>query len=136
MELKNFVAECKPSFASINYAIKSQNIEMVKEMLEKFYLRASLENLIVASATGNSDVFNYLITRGVKPEGSLVLKMAVKSGSEPIVHNLVTKYNYRITQKNLDSAKHYGHKNLEKLFTTDERFIPSDKAAINNSNRA
>ena len=92
--LAYFTAECKPSYDSLRYAVKSQNEAVVRDMLEVYQIPPSADYLTIAASTGNANIFNLLIAFGAKPEGELVFKMANLAENKDIAQTLQREYSY------------------------------------------
>ncbi|KTD71886.1 hypothetical protein [Legionella tucsonensis] len=93
MRLRYFTKYCMPAYDSINFAIHSLNLGLLQELIEVYNLKPSSDNLVVAAATGDRDIFQFLLSKGIKPKGKLVLETALKHNqeiAELIIHHFNT----------------------------------------------
>ncbi len=92
--LRGFTLKCAPTFDSIRYAIKSLNVALVGELFAVYGLKPTSDHLVAAAATGKSEMFDFLLSTGVRPHGQFVLKAAVGANSSAIIDKLVNEFGY------------------------------------------
>lgn len=93
-ELDRLASHSMPTYNSIRYAIKSENLNTVKALLEKFDLKPASEHLVAAASTGSMDIFNFLVSKGARPEGKLVYQSALASKNDALIARLEEDFEY------------------------------------------
>ena len=93
-ELDYLASHSMPTYNSIRYAIKSENLDTVKALLERFPLKPTSEHLVAAASTGNLGIFNFIVSKGANPEGRLVYQSALASKNEAIIERLEEDFGY------------------------------------------
>ena len=67
---------------------------MVVELFAVYGLKPTSDHLVAAAATGKSEMFDFLLSTGVRPHGQFVLKAAVGANSSAIIDKLVNEFGY------------------------------------------
>ena len=82
-----------PSSLSLRYALKSENPMILRQVLD---LNPNLglrpEHLVAAASTGNLGMFDLILSRGVIPQGKLILRYAAKYPG--IMERLIEQFGY------------------------------------------
>ena len=93
-ELDYLASHSMPTYNSIRYAIKSENLDTVKALLERFALKPTSEHLVAAASIGNLRIFDLLISKGANPVGKLVYQTALASENAELIERLQESFGY------------------------------------------
>ncbi|MCH9757311.1 MAG: hypothetical protein K0U37_09005 [Gammaproteobacteria bacterium] len=93
--LAYFTNACQPTYNAIRYAIRSENVDVLRALLDEHHLQASPEHLTVAASTSDGKMFELLIDKGLVPTGQFVLQAAEHSENQAVIDKLVQDFDYR-----------------------------------------
>ncbi|KTD62366.1 hypothetical protein [Legionella shakespearei] len=87
--LNQFVNDqVRPTYNSIRYAIRSGQVDVLRDVLDRYNLKPGNEHLIGAALIGNNAMLLELINRGAVPEHDFLYVVASRPGNEKIMDTL------------------------------------------------